>query len=107
MRLDDIKAISFSLSKRLKIPWKHPSLGIKLIQLRHKGLGLVKIHSQQILPSQLATTRKMVDPLITLDPFDEFLSDIGIDPYEEDITLLILLIVKLVIEVLMDEVVDH
>lgn len=107
MWFDDIKAISFSLSKRLKIPWKHPRLRVKLIQLRHKGLGLVKIHGQQIFPPQLATTRKMIDPLITLDPLDELLSNIGIDPYEEDITLLILFIVKLVIEVLMDKVVDH
>lgn len=107
MWFDDIKAISFSLSKHLKIPWKHPSPRVKLIQLRHKSLGLVEVHSQHIFPSQLAATRKMIDPLITLDPLDELLSDICIDPYEEDIALLILLIVKLVIEVLMDEVVDH
>lgn len=49
----------------------------------------------------------MINPLITLDSFDEFLSDIGVDPNEEDITLLILLIVKLVIEVLMDEIMNH
>lgn len=49
----------------------------------------------------------MIDPLITLNAFDKFLSDIGIDPYEEDIALLILLIVKLVIEVLVDQVMDH
>lgn len=44
----------------------------------------------------------MIDSLITLDPLDKLLSDIGIDPYEEDIALLIQLVVKLVVEVLMD-----
>ena len=49
----------------------------------------------------------MIDSLITFEAFDKLLSDIGIDPNKEDIALLILLIVKLVIEVLMDEVMDH
>lgn len=48
----------------------------------------------------------MVDPLIPLQPFDKFFSDIGIIPDKKDFIELILLVVEFIIEVFVSQVMD-
>jgi hypothetical protein len=107
MWLDDIEGTAFSLVECLEIPREDPSLRVELIQFRHMCPRLIEIDSKQILPTQFAATGEVIDLLVALESFDELLGNVGIDPHQKDIVVLILLVVELVVEVLVDQVVDY
>ena len=67
---------------------------------------MFQIETEQIFSSKFATARKMIDSLIALDSLDKFLGDICVHPEKENIIKMIFLIVKFIIEVLVNKVMD-
>jgi len=85
---------------------QNPCIWIERVLFLHIFLGHFNVSTQQIFPSKLATAREMVDSLIAFESFDELFRNIGIHPDEEDVIEMILFVVKLVVKVFLDKIVN-
>ena len=102
MRLDNIQSFLILLvTKKVILFGKNPSSRIKRILQFHNSLSQLEVNTKQILPSQLITTREMINPLIAFNSLNKLLSNIGVNPKQKDIIKMILFIIKLVIKILM------
>ena len=94
------------VTKKVIFFGKNPCSGIKRILLLHNPPRQFEINTKKILPSKLIATRKMINPLIAFKSLDKFLSNIGVNPKQKDIIKMILLIVKLVAKILMNQIMN-
>ena len=49
----------------------------------------------------------MIDSLIAFDSFDKLFRDIGIHPYQKNIVVVVLFIVKFVVKIFLNEIMDE